>query len=127
MGSFKLGGGSLLYAGEANYYNGPWTVPDQMQKFSGLVRYSQGTATDGFSVSAMAYSNVWNTTEQNARRAIDQGLIGLYGSIDPTDGGNTDRYSLSARVAQTDSDGSRKANTYLVKYGLDLFNDFTCS
>ncbi|HEX4408726.1 MAG TPA: TonB-dependent receptor [Xanthobacteraceae bacterium] len=125
MGSFKLGGGSLLYAGEANYYNGPWTVPDHMQKFSGLVRYSQGTATDGLSVSAMAYSNVWNTTEQNARRAIDQGLIGLYGSIDPTDGGNTDRYSLSARVAQSDADGSWKANTYLVKYGLDLFNDFT--
>ena len=40
--------------------------PDDMQKFSGLLRYSQGTATDGFSASAMAYSNIWNTTEQNA-------------------------------------------------------------
>ena len=125
MGSTTLGGRSLLYAGEANYYNGPWTVPDDMQKFSGLLRYSQGTATDGLSVSAMAYSNTWNTTEQNALRAIQSGMIGLYGEIDPTDGGDTSRYSLSARMAQSDADGSWKANAYLVKYELDLYNDFT--
>jgi hypothetical protein len=125
MGSTKAGDGSLLYAAEANTYNGPWTVPDDMQKFSGLLRYSQGTATDGFSATAMAYSNVWNTTEQNALRAITSGQIGLYGEIDPTDGGDTSRYSLSARMAQSDADGSWKANAYLVKYELDLYNDFT--
>jgi outer membrane receptor protein involved in Fe transport len=125
MGSTKAGDGSLLYAAEANTYNGPWTVPDDMQKFSGLLRYSQGTATDGFSATAMAYSNVWNTTEQNALRAITSGQIGLYGEIDPTDGGDTSRYSLSAQMAQSDADGSWKANAYLVKYELDLYNDFT--
>ena len=35
MGSTKLGGGSLLYAGEVNTYNGPWTTPDNMHKLSG--------------------------------------------------------------------------------------------
>ena len=125
MGSVKLGGGSLLYAGEANYYNGPWTTPDHMEKFSGLLRYSQGTATDGFSASLMAYSNTWTTTEQEPLRAIQSGQIGLYGEIDPTDGGDTSRYSLSARMAQSDADGSWKANAYLVKYELDLYNNFT--
>src|ERR1700722_19364938 len=62
MGSTKLGGGTLLYAGETNFYNGPWDTPDHMKKFSGLARYSQGTATDGFSATAMAYSNTWTTT-----------------------------------------------------------------
>jgi len=125
MGSFKLGDGSLLYAGETNYYNGPWVTPDNMQKYSGLLRYSQGTATDGFSASAMAYSNVWTTTEQEPLRAIDEGLISRFGEIDPTDGGDTSRYSLSARMAQSLSDGSWKANAYAVKYGLNLYNDFT--
>jgi TonB dependent receptor len=96
-----------------------------MRKFSGLLRYSQGTATDGFSATAIAYSNDWTTTEQQPLRAIQSGQIGLYGEIDPTDGGNTSRYSLSARMAQTTDDGSWKANAYLVKYQLDLFNDFT--
>jgi outer membrane receptor protein involved in Fe transport len=125
MGSTKLGGGSLLYAGETNFYNGPWDTPDDMHKLSGLLRYSQGTATDGLSITAMAYSNRWTTTEQEPLRAIQSGQIGLYGEIDPTDGGDTSRYSLSARVAQTDDIGSWKANAYLVKYELDLFNDFT--
>ena len=73
MGSTKLGGGSLLYAGETNFYNGPWDTPDHMHKFTGLVRYSQGTATDGFSATAMAYSNTWTTTEQVPARAIKSG------------------------------------------------------
>ena len=49
LGSTKLGDGTLLYAGEFTGYDGPWTTSDDMKKFSGLLRYSQGTATDGFS------------------------------------------------------------------------------
>jgi outer membrane receptor protein involved in Fe transport len=125
MGSTKLGGGSLLYAGEVNTYDGPWDTPDHMHKLSGLLRYSQGTATDGLSLSAMAYSNTWTSTDQVAQRAITSGLIDLFGAIDPTDGGDTSRFSLSGRVAQTDDAGSWKANAYLVKYELDLFNNYT--
>jgi TonB dependent receptor/TonB-dependent Receptor Plug Domain len=125
MGSAKLGGGSLLYAGEVNFYNGPWDTPDHINKLNALLRYSQGTATDGFSASAMAYSNTWTSTDQIPLRAIQSGLVGLYGELDPTDGGDTRRFSLSARVAQSDSDGSWKANAYLVKSELDLFNNFT--
>jgi outer membrane receptor protein involved in Fe transport len=125
MGSTKLGGGSLLYAGEVNTYNGPWTTPDDVRKLSGLLRYSQGTATDGFSATAMAYSNTWTATDQIPLRGIDEGLVGPYGEIDPTDGGDTSRFSLSARLAQSDNDGSWKASAYLVKYGLDLYNNFT--
>jgi outer membrane receptor protein involved in Fe transport len=125
MGSTKLGGGSLLYAGEVNAYNGPWTTPDDMRKLNGLLRYSQGTATDGFSATAMAYSNTWTSTDQIPLRAIDAGLVGLYGELDPTDGGDTSRFSLSTRLAQSDGGGSWKANAYLVKYELDLFNNYT--
>ena len=125
MGSTKLGDGSLLYAGEVNTYNGPWTTPDDMRKLSGELRYSQGTATNGFSATALAYSNRWTSSDQIPLRAIESGQIGLYGELDPTDGGDTSRFSLSARMAQSDANGSWKANAYLVKYELDLFNNFT--
>jgi outer membrane receptor protein involved in Fe transport len=125
MGSTKLGDGSLLYAGEVNTYNGPWVTPDNMRKLSGELRYSQGTATDGFSATALAYSNKWTSSDQIPLRAIESGQVGLYGELDPTDGGNTDRFSVSARVAQSDANGSWKANGYLVKYDLDLFNNYT--
>jgi hypothetical protein len=125
LGSTPFGGGTLLYAGEANFYDGPWVTPDRLHKLNGLLRYSQGTATDGLSVSAMAYDNKWTSSDQIPLRAIQSGLVDRYGEIDPTDGGATSRFSLSARTAQSDNAGSWKANAYVVKYGIDLFNNFT--
>jgi outer membrane receptor protein involved in Fe transport len=125
MGSTKLGEGTLLFAGEAGAYNGPWVNPDDMRKISTMLRYTQGTAQDGLSITGMAYSNKWNSTDQVPQRAITSGELGLYGAEDPTDGGNTDRFSLSARMSGTDDAGSWKANAYVVKSDLDLFNNFT--
>jgi outer membrane receptor protein involved in Fe transport len=125
MGSAKAGDGTLLLAGEFGAYNGPWSNPDDMRKFSGLARYTQGTATDGVSLTGMAYNNKWNSTDQVPLRAMTSGEIGRFDAEDPSDGGNTERFSLSARVAQTEADGSWKANAYLIKSELDLFNDFT--
>jgi outer membrane receptor protein involved in Fe transport len=125
MGSARMGDGTLLWAGEAGAYNGPWVNPDDMRKINSLMRYSQGTAQDGFSITGMAYSNKWNSTDQVPQRAITTGQIGLFGEEDPSDGGNTNRFALSARIAATDDQGSWKANAYVVKSELDLFNDFT--
>src|SRR4030088_1487353 len=101
--STKLGEGTLLIAGEANTYNGPWDNPDNLRKLNGVVRYSRGTAEDGFSLTGMAYANKWNSTDQIPSRAIASGEIGLYGAFDPSDGGNSNRFSLSGRWAQTDA------------------------
>ena len=125
LGSIKAGDGNLLYAGEFNTYDGPWTNSDDMKKFSGLLRYSQGTATDGFSLTGVAYTNTWNSADQNALRYFTTGQMGLYGTFDPTDGGDTSRFSLSGRMAETLDNGSWKANAYIVKYSMDLWNNYT--
>ena len=69
INSNKVAGGNLLSAVELGIYNGPWTVPDQMHKINGVLRWSQGTQENGFSVTAMAYANHWHATNQilNAR------------------------------------------------------------
>lgn len=125
MGSTKAGDGTLLVAGEAGAYNGPWDNPDDVRKINTLARYTQGTATDGFSLTGMAYANKWNSTDQVPTRAFDSNILSRWGAIDPTDGGNTNRFALSSRIAGTDSLGSWKANAYVVKSSLDLYNDFT--
>ena len=84
LGSTGLGGGALLYAGEFQTYDGPWVTGEDVRKFSGLVRYSQGTATNGFSATAMGYTNNWNSTDQVALRAMTTGQIGQFGEIDPS-------------------------------------------
>jgi outer membrane receptor protein involved in Fe transport len=125
MSSGKIGDGNLLVAGEAGTYDGPWVNPDDVRKFNGLIRYSQGTVLDGFSITGMAYSNRFNATSQVPERAIASGLINRFDAIDPSDGGNTDRFALSARISGTDAAGSWKANAFAVKSGLDLYSNFT--
>ena len=124
-GSTAVGAGTLLAAVEGVKYNGPWDVADNVRKLNGVLRYSQGTATDGFALSAMAYSNGWNSTDQVAQRAIDQGMIGRFGSLDPTDGGVSSRFSLSSSWAQSSEYGQSKINAYAINSSLRLYNNFT--
>ncbi|MCK1642657.1 TonB-dependent receptor [Bradyrhizobium sp. 157] len=126
-GSTAVGAGALLAAFEGVANNGPWDVPDNVRKLNGVLRYSQGTATDGFTLSAMAYSNGWNSTDQMAQRAIDQGLIGRFGTLDPTDGGVSSRFSLSSNWAQSSEYGQSKINAYVINSSLRLYNNFTYS
>jgi TonB dependent receptor/TonB-dependent Receptor Plug Domain len=125
MGSTRAADGNLSFAGEVSHYDGPWDNPDDARKINGLVRYTLGTADNGLSVTGMAYSNKWNSTDQVPLRAIDSGLIGRFGALDPTDGGNAERFSLSARMVKSEDNGFWKANVYAVKSTLDLYNDFT--
>ena len=123
--STKLGEGTLLIAGEAGTYDGPWENPDRLRKLNGVMRYSRGTAEDGFTLTGMAYANRWNSTDQIPSRAVASGEIGLFGAIDPSDGGISNRFSLSGRWAQADETGSSTANFYVIKSSLNLWNNFT--
>lgn len=119
--SGKAGDGKLLVAAEANIYNGPWDDPDRLKKLNAVVRYSHGTPESGFSLTGMAYANRWNSTDQVPLRAITSGQIGRYGALDPTDGGNAERFSLSGRYRDSDS----KLDFYAIKSRLNLWNNFT--
>ena len=123
--SAEAGPGTVLAAFEAQTYNGPWVVPDEVRKFNGLLRYSQGNADNGFSVLGLAYSNKWNSTDQVAERTIDTRVIGRFGTLDPTDGGNSSRYSLSGRWTRTEGNSRTQAEAYVIRQTMTLFNNFT--
>jgi hypothetical protein len=121
--SQKLGSGNLLYGGEAYHDDGPWTHPDDYWKFNGLLSYSQGDAANGFSVTARGYHGEWNSSDQLAENAVP--LTGYYGTLNPTDGGNSGRYSLQAEWHREDANTETKVTAYGFYYDLDLFSDFT--
>ncbi len=124
-GSTAVGAGTLLTAIESVRYNGPWDVPDDVRKINGVMRYSQGTATDGLTLTGMAYSNGWNSTDQVAQRAVDQGIIGRFGTLDSTDGGVSSRFSLSGNFAHSSEYGQSNLSAYVVRSDLQLYNNFT--
>ncbi|MDX8130176.1 TonB-dependent receptor plug domain-containing protein [Methylomonas sp. OY6] len=123
--SNKLGDGDLLYAGEFNLYNGVWEVPEDSKKFNGQLRYTLDRGDWGMAINGKAYTNSWTATNQIPQAAIDSGAIGLYGSMDPTDGGESNRYSASASFWNQGGNWKNDANIYAVYTDLNLFSNFS--
>ena len=123
--SASLGNGNLLYAFEYGHEDGPWDVPDAYKKLNAVLRYSEGDRSAGWSVTATGYHGEWRATNQIAERAVTQGLIDRFGSLDPTDAGRSQRYTVVGEGHQRDADGESHIAIYGVWYYLDLFNDFT--
>ena len=123
-GSPLLGNGNLLYGLELFHNDGPWQVAENYRKLNGLLRYSEGTRHDGFSLTGMAYKGNWTSTDQIAKRAIDSGLVNRYGTLDSTTGGETYRFSLSGEWAKRGENSQSKANVWWLRSGLDLWSNF---
>ena len=119
----KLGSGSLLYGGEVYHEDGPWKHPDDYYKFNGLVTYSRGGDANGFGITARGYHGKWDSSDQIAANAVP--LVGFFGTLNPTDGGNSQRYSLQAEWHRQSANSETKVMVYGFYYDLDLFSDFT--
>ena len=52
-------------------------------------------------------------------------LVGLFGTLNPTDGGHSQRYSLQAEWHRQGANFLTKITAYGFYYDLDLFSDFT--
>jgi outer membrane receptor protein involved in Fe transport len=125
LGSAGLAGGTLLGAADVYHNDGPFDNPDDYNRVNGVLRYHRGTAADFWTVTAMGYHGKWNSTDQVPQHAITDGLISRFGTLAPTDGGETSRYSLSFnRVRKTDDD-QVQVSAYVIKYKLDLYSTFT--
>ncbi len=123
--SVRALGGDLLLGGELAHNDGPWVVPDHFRKWNLLASWSRGDVRNGVRVLAMAYQGHWTATDQVPQRAIDAGLIPRFGTLDPTDGGRSTRYSLSGEWQRSTEDVVTRASAFAMAYGLDLYNNFT--
>jgi hypothetical protein len=123
--SNKIGSGNLLYAGEFNSYNGVWQQPEDSKKFNGLLRYTLDKDNWGMSINGKGYSNSWMATNQIAQTLVDNGTLGLYAAMDPSDGGKTNRYSLATQLWNKGDNWKNDAHVYALYYDVDLFSNFT--
>ncbi len=121
----KAGAGRLLLGFEALAYDGPWVNEDDLRKFNGVLRYSQGDAANGFNVTLMGFDSDWTATDQIPERAVASGEIDRFGTVDPSNGGETSRFSLSGNFRHTLGNGQAQLDAYVIRYSLDLWSNFT--
>ncbi|MGH1421493.1 MAG: TonB-dependent receptor [Hyphomonas sp.] len=121
IGDMKVGKGDLLLAFNHEGGDGPFEVPEGLNKFQGVVKYSEDLGDKTLRLSLLGYTNDWSATDQIPQRAVDLGLISRFGSLDPTLGGETNRFIATAGLEWENA----KVMAFAQKYGLDLYGNPT--
>lgn len=118
-------GPRLLGALELTRQDGPWDLPEKLNKYSSVLRLTDGTGARGWSLDGIFYGAHWNSTDQVPLSLIQSGQLGRFQALDPTDGGDTGRYVLSGEWHALDDDGYAKASAFVERYRLNLWSNFT--
>ncbi|MEQ1759396.1 MAG: TonB-dependent receptor [Vicinamibacterales bacterium] len=121
----KVGAGNLLGAFEFEKDAGPWVSPNKKNKYNGVVRFSQGDARNGLSLTYLGFSNHWHSTDQIPQRAVDAGLIDRFGFIEESDGGETYRHAGIFDWQHSQANDSTRVTAFVQRYGVQLFHNFT--
>jgi outer membrane receptor protein involved in Fe transport len=126
-GSGELAPGiTALGAVELMGHDGPWTVPQDLDKLNGLFTLTGGTRSNGWHLTAMGYRARWTATDQIPQRLLAPGTgFGRYDSLDPTTGGESHRSSLSGEWHRDAASGKTTLSVYAIRYDLDLNSNFS--
>jgi hypothetical protein len=117
---------ALTYALEFTNHDGPFELAQDFQRYNAFARYHAVQGEHSFTLTAQANYARTDSPDQVPQRAIEQGLITRFGSIDNTVGLHTQRYSLDAEWRQTEADGTdTRAQVYGIYSSLDIFSNFT--
>jgi hypothetical protein len=120
-GSVSVGGGDLLFVGQAKFNDGPWQLPEDFDAWSGFLKYSRPIGDGELQASLSLYDASWAPTEQQPERAIGTLIPDRYGSLDTTLRGQTERQVLTVNY-QSDT---WRLTGYLQHYDWDLLSNFT--
>ncbi len=126
-GSPKLTWGKSILAAEAYFSNGPF---DDEQNFSRYNFFSKLTlepdATSKLSLTASVFASDWDGSGQVPLRLVSTGQLDRFGSLDPTEGGKTDRENLNLQyTAKPTEQDEWSVNAWGSRYSFRLYSNFT--
>ena len=116
-----------LIAAEGYYTNGPFQNDNRYFRFNIMGKATiNPTARSEFSVTGSYNKSQWNASGEIPLRAVNDGSLDRFGSIDPSEGGKTQRATGRLEYHYDAPNGGRFfANAYGMYYNLNLFTNFT--
>jgi hypothetical protein len=110
---------------DVGHLDGPWSPPGDFDKVNAAARFSHGAPSDGFSLTGMYYRSRGLLETDQSVYALGEGLIGRYGTLDPTDASRSERFSLSGHYGAAWDHWRVSADVYAIHGTMTLWNDFT--
>lgn len=102
---------------------------DRSQNFKRLNLFSKTTYYindhSKLQFSASGFGSSWDASGQIPERAVAEGLINRFGSIDPHEGGTTQRNNYNLSFNSKLGNGEFETQVYTCTYRFKLFSDFT--
>jgi TonB family protein len=115
------------FAADVGRQNGPFDNPENFDKYKLFNKISFDlNKASSLSVGEMSYAGNWHGSGQIPARAVQEGLVSRFGSIDPDEGGDTSRHQVFTQYKLHPTENSEfKALTYVGTYRFNLFSNFT--
>jgi outer membrane receptor protein involved in Fe transport len=115
-----------LIAAQIADTDGPLDHAQHFRQGNALVKWQGRVGRGDLHLETSWYAASWNASGQVPESAVAQGLISRFGSLDPSEGGDTSRTSvqLGYRI-RDDQGGLWRAALFGLEYRLRLFSDFT--
>ncbi len=112
---------------EGTYNEGFFDSKMNLRRLNGFAKYSLEINNKNFlEVSGSGFTSKWNASGQIPYRAVQSGMIGYFGAIDDTEGGNTDRYHVNALLNSEINENNTFTNSlFFVANSYDLYSNFT--
>ncbi len=114
-------------ASEYFFSNGYFDSPQQFTRFNLMGKYT-GLVGDNqsLSVSFSTFKSRWDASGQVPARAVADGKIGRFGSLDDSEGGETSRQNFNL-IFLKNLDGKTflKNQVFLTRYDFELYSNFT--
>lgn len=114
-------------ASEYSFTNSYFDNPQHFNRLNLTGKYHGHIAPNtNLTLTASTFWSKWNHSGQVPDRAVEAGLIGFYGSIDPTEGGETSRTNFNAQfVTVTPANFVVKNQLFYSNYNFELYSNFT--
>ncbi len=106
--------------------DGPFDNKQDFRQGNALVKWEGKVGRGDLKLETNWYEAKWNASGQVPESAVADGLISRFGSLDPSEGGDTAR--TSAQIGYTVADnhgGTWAASAFALTYRLRLYSDFT--
>ncbi|WP_426473553.1 TonB-dependent receptor [Chryseobacterium balustinum] len=118
---------SAYLAAEYNYTDGAFDVKQNFNRINIFGKYNQWiTDNDYFNLQFSNFNSSWNASGQIPERAVNNGIIDRWQSIDPTEGGETSRTNVEMNYKHIISPSENiEVMAFYSKYNFNLYSDFT--
>lgn len=118
---------SAYIASEYSFTNSYFDNPQRFNRLNGMGKYHGHLGSNTvLTLTGSTFWSQWNHSGQIPDRAVADGTIGFFGSIDPTEGGETSRTNANVELTTvTDRNHVIKNQLFYSNYAFELYSNFT--